>query len=219
MITQIGSLPYGNIEKAIQYSLKHDIPFLPELPKLGDSMFDYIKNPGSLSCLDEFKKQEFNRVKIQCVGPVTLMLGNYNEDKAIESCYNHIESIMNGLNANEIILFLDEPTLGHAGFNFNQYWDAIFSCFNVTKGIHICNSMDWDKLFDANIDIISFDASEYDLTLFPKYRKNKRIAWGIKKLEEIKDFQKGDLITPPCGLFSSTEHECENVFNLLKSYK
>ncbi|MBU2590229.1 MAG: hypothetical protein KKA65_03990 [Nanoarchaeota archaeon] len=219
MITQIGSLPYKNIEKAIQYSLKHDIPFLPELPKLKDSMFEYIKNPGSLSCLEEFKKHEFNKVKIQCVGPVTLMLGNYDENKAIESCYNHIYSIMDGLKAKEIILFLDEPTLGHAGFNFKQYWDAIFSSFNVTRGIHVCNSMDWDKLFYSDIDIISFDASEYDLTTFPKYRNNKKIAWGIKSLEDVKEFQEGDLITPPCGLFSSTEQECEDVLKLLQSYK
>ncbi len=219
MITQIGSLPYDNIEKAIQYSLKHDIPFLPELPKLNDAMFEYIKNPGKLSCLKKFKEHEFDTVKVQCVGPVTLMLGNYTEDKAIESCYNHIYAILDGLKSKNTILFLDEPTLGHAGFNFREYWDAIFSTFDVKSGIHICNSMDWDKLFESSIDIISFDASEYDLTMFPKYRNDKGIAWGIKKLEDIKDFQQGDLITPPCGLFSSTENECEKMYELLRSYK
>ncbi|MFH1065606.1 MAG: hypothetical protein V1734_03835 [Nanoarchaeota archaeon] len=45
IVTQIGSLPYDSVEKAVAYSLKHDIPFLPELPKLGDSMIQYIRIP------------------------------------------------------------------------------------------------------------------------------------------------------------------------------
>ena len=28
MITQIGSLPYDDVERAVEYSLQHDIPFL-----------------------------------------------------------------------------------------------------------------------------------------------------------------------------------------------
>ena len=38
MITQIGSLPYDNVNEAIDYSLKHNIPFLPELPSKGETM-------------------------------------------------------------------------------------------------------------------------------------------------------------------------------------
>ena len=56
IVTQIGSLPYDSVEKAVEYSLRHDIPFLPELPLLGDSMIKYINTPGKLSCLSEFKK-------------------------------------------------------------------------------------------------------------------------------------------------------------------
>ncbi len=59
VITQIGSIPYQDVKQAVKYSLKHDIPFLPELPKLGDGVLDYIKNPGKLSCLEEFKKHSF----------------------------------------------------------------------------------------------------------------------------------------------------------------
>lgn len=33
IITQIGSLPYEDIGEAVEYSLRHDIPFLPELIK------------------------------------------------------------------------------------------------------------------------------------------------------------------------------------------
>ena len=82
IVTQIGSLPYDNVEQAVEFSLKHDIPFLPELPKLGDAMLDYIKNPGRMSCLDTFKRKTdgFDTVKVQCVGPATLVLSGYAED-------------------------------------------------------------------------------------------------------------------------------------------
>ncbi len=69
IITQIGSLPLSDPKKAVEYSLQHDIPFLPELPLLGEGMLSYIRRPGSLVCLGEFKRHEFVTVKVQAVGP------------------------------------------------------------------------------------------------------------------------------------------------------
>jgi len=200
IITQIGSLPLEDVTEAVEYSLKHDIPFLPELPKNGDAMLEYIKQPGRLSCLSEFKKHKFETVKIQCVGPATLMLSGYKEDEVIEKIYAHICAILQGLQAEKTILFLDEPALGHTGVDFRQLWEALFASFDVTPGVHVCGNMDWDLLFDSPVKIISFDASKYDLTKYSKYRSGKNIAWGVDKIEDVKDFQSGDLITLPCGM-------------------
>ena len=200
IITQIGSLPLQDVGKAVEYSLKHDIPFLPELPKCGDAMLEYIKRPGKLSCLQEFKKHKFETVKIQCVGPATLMLSGYREDEAVQRICEHITAITDGLEAKEVILFLDEPALGQSGANFRELWQALFASFNVVSGAHVCGNMDWDLLFDSELQIISFDASKYDLTKYSKYRSGKRIAWGIEKAEDVKDFQQGDLLTLPCGM-------------------
>ena len=52
--------------------------------------------------------------------------------------------------------------------------------------------MDWDKLFNSNVEIISFDASKYDITKYPDYRGSKKISWGVEKQENVRDFQKGD---------------------------
>jgi hypothetical protein len=124
IVTQIGSLPYDEVERAVEYSLRHDIPFLPELPKLGDAMLEYIEEPGNLSCLETFKEkvQGYETVKIQCVGPATLILSGYDQDEAVAKACQHIDTIINGLNADEIILFLDEPALGQAGFDYQQSW-------------------------------------------------------------------------------------------------
>lgn len=202
IVTQIGSLPYDDVEKAVEFSLRHDVPFLPELPKLGDAMMDYIKNPGSLSCLDTFKRRIEGRpvAKVQCIGPATLILAGYSEDEAISRTCQHIEAVFDGLNAGTIILFLDEPALGQAGFDYHRLWAPLFESFAVTPGVHVCGNMNWDELFNSQVEIISFDASQYDVTIYPAYRNGKRIAWGIQNRDDVRDFQKGDLLTLPCGM-------------------
>jgi hypothetical protein len=214
IVTQIGSLPYEDVDSAVEYSLRHDIPFLPELPVLGDAMMDYIKNPGNMSCLEKFKQKVAGRdvVKVQCIGPATLVLSAYPEDEAVERTYKHVAAILDGLNVPEIIVFLDEPALGQAGFDYKGLWAPLIGSFNATFGVHVCGNMNWDELFDSDIDIISFDASLYDITKYPKYRNGKRIAWGIKTRDNIKDFQAGDLLTGPCGMgpkFFNTD-DCED---------
>ena len=202
IITQVGSLPYDDVEKAVAYSLRYDIPFLPELPKLGDAMMEYIKNPGRLSCLETFKKKTRGRetVKVQCVGPATLILAGYSEDEAISRTCQHIEAVLDGLSAGNVILFLDEPALGQAGFDFHRLWAPLFESFDVTPGVHVCGNMNWDELFNSQVKIISFDASQYDVTKYPAYRNGKRISWGIQTRQNVRDFQEGDLLTLPCGM-------------------
>lgn len=220
IITQIGSLPYDDVDKAVDYSLRHDIPFLPELPKLGDAMLEYIKNPGNMSCLDTFRQKTKGSdiVKVQCVGPATLVLSGYKEDEAVERAYQHISAITDGLEVGELIIFLDEPALGQAGFDYQKLWSPIFDSFEAKFGVHVCGNMNWDELFNSDVDIISFDASLYDITKYPLYRNGKRIAWGIKDKNNIRDFQEGDLLTLPCGMgpkFYNPE-DCESALqNLL----
>jgi len=218
IITQIGSLPFEDAGEAVAYSLRHDIPFLPELPKRGDAMLNYIKNPGNLSCLEEFKKHKFETVKVQCVGPSTLILGGFSEEDAIAKPLEHITRIMDGLRAEKTILFLDEPALGQVGFDYKKMWDALFASFNVITGIHTCGNMNWDEMFDSNIEIISFDASKYDITKYSKYRNGKKIAWGAEKTGDIKDFREGDLITLPCGMGSLLYgvEDCDKSLKKLK---
>jgi hypothetical protein len=202
IITQIGSLPYDDVDKAVEYSLRHDIPFLPELPKLGDAMLDYIERPGSLSCLEKFKADVagYDTVKVQCVGPATLILGGYDQDQAVSLACQHIDGLLDGLKADKIILFLDEPALGQAGFDYRQLWSALFQSFDVIPAVHVCGNMNWDDMFASEIDIISFDASQFDVTKYPGYRNDKRIAWGAKERQDVKDFRQGDLLTLPCGM-------------------
>jgi hypothetical protein len=200
LVTQIGSLPFTDVERAIAYSLEHEIPFLPELTALGDAMLRYIEEPGRLSCLDAFKRNRFETVKVQCIGPATLLGSGFEEDDAIARVYRHVEAILDRLRAEEIILFLDEPALGYVGFDYGRLWEPLFESFPVVRGVHVCGNMQWDHLLSAAIDIVSFDASRYDITKYYEDREPTRIAWGIERVDDVADFRPGDLITLPCGM-------------------
>lgn len=230
IITQIGSLPFKDVNLAIEYSLRHDIPFLPELPLLGDGILDYIKEPGKLSCLAEFAKHQFSVAKIQCVGPATLIVNGLEEKEALKRISQHISAIYNCLQTEKTILFLDEPELGTAGFDYKargltesryremgfvpveyeKLWQFIFGELdreiglgNTILGIHTCSNVDWNQLFASKtIEIVSFDSSKYGQRLLQAggYRSDKKIAWGIETARDVGDFHAGDLITLPCGM-------------------
>lgn len=234
-ITQIGSLPYDNVREAVNYSLRHDIPFLPELPKKGEYMLEYIKNPGRLSCLNEFRNavRGHSLVKIQTVGPVTILSDSkneYTEEQAINITKEHILRILDKLNVENIICFLDEPSLETAGFDYKSMdmskkeyeslgiksvdykalWRELHKRLipqinqeRLEFGVHTCGNFNWEKLFDLDfIKIVSFDASKYAQKLVSSktFRSGREIAWGVKNRSDVLSFRKGDFLTPPCGL-------------------
>ena len=218
-ITQIGSLPFEDVDRAVAYSLKHEIPFLPELTARGDAMLRYIESPGRLSCLEAFTRNRFDTVKVQCVGPATLLASGYEEDDAISRVYRHVEAILDRLRAAEIILFFDEPGLGYVGFDYERLWGPLFESFSVIRGVHVCGNMQWDRLLTADIDIVSFDASRYDITKYYEDRGETAVAWGIESSEDLADFRCGDLITLPCGMPHNvySEEDAERRWEILRT--
>jgi hypothetical protein len=212
-ITQIGSLPYQDVDAAVEYSLRHDIPFLPELPKRGDDIFDYVGNPVKLSCLEEFKKNKFETVKFQIVCPITLTrMHDYSDNVALEGVYEHAGRLLDGLDAKEIILFLDEPYAAQATGREGllratvDVLEGVREELKIPKivyGIHCCDfaPMLWTYLFnnETGVNIINFNASQFNIRPYYTSRERK-IAWGIERKENIKDWQDGDLLTLPCGM-------------------
>ena len=153
---------------------------------------------------------------------VSLKLLLDDQDEAFSRAYEHIDAMLNGLDVENIILFLDEPALGHAGFDYQSLWSPLLESFEVISGVHVCGNMNWDELFASEIEIISFDASQFDITKYPGYRNGKRIAWGASVKEDVKDFQEGDLITLPCGIgtkFHSIDDCDKSLNNLLEISK
>ncbi len=69
--------------------------------------------------------------------------------------------------------------------------------FPVVRQVHVCGSMQWDQILEADIDIVSFDASTYDITKYYAARDETKIAWGIEPIEHARDVVLSDLITLP----------------------
>lgn len=232
MLALVGSLPYQSAEQAMAYTLRlrrfGGIPTFPELPLLGDSMTNRIKSPEELSCLILFKQIVFSIVKIQSIGPVSLRQSEeyreLSEDKIVEIIIEYIKVLRKGLITEKEVLFLDEPGMKESLPGFEYAWEAIFSVFQSTiKGVHVCGkSIPLPDILKIKwLDILSFDASVVDITIFPEYqifRENGGIvAWGVEKESDVKDWQIGDIITPRCGIAPPVHStlDCEKVFNLL----
>ena len=242
--TQIGSVPYGTdliddensqnnirevVKDAVVYSLRHDIPFLPELSRIKrwddkkgkyifkDSMRGYIQNPGRLYCSEELKKYEFDTFKLQCFGPISASDTIPDEGTIINNILSHITSIIDGINAKEFIVLLDEPSL-QSGTNYSKKWGPIFDAIKssydtpIITGVHTCGEVWGDEFmrsYEDGVEIISFDArinnpkrsfSRDQKNEYEKLRKNMKFIWGVTEPSQINDWRRGDLASGTCGM-------------------
>ena len=256
--TLIGGLPHYNVKEAVDLSSLLDILCIPELKLRGDDIFSPLKKPGESSCLYEVKKRIIDKkidiTKIQGPGPVTaIKFGGYDGDIYFQNIYKHFEKVITALkDGNEklkIMAFADEPSLFLVDFDFNykvlhEDWLTLVKSLGADiTGVHSCGDLTdkielrrFDALFESEFDIISVDASKYDITRYPLFRNDKMIAWGIdfgkdifgdelkfRNIDEVLEYlikyaRKGDLLTLPCGRdpkFYSADYVVREIENLL----
>lgn len=162
-------------------------------------------------------------LKGQLTGPVTFGTAvKDQEDRAIfyddqlrDIMVKHLtmqaawQARMLGKTGSLPIVFFDEPAL--AGFGTSAYLtiteaDVITALNEMAEavhkegglaGVHVCANTQWTLLFDAAIDIISFDAYSYfdkfilfDAPLKAFLDKGGIIAWGIVPTGEAADIEK-----------------------------
>lgn len=150
--TGIGSLNHKNIEDAISYSLKHDLPFLPQLPHLNGNMIEEISLQGNCiedSFLTVCLNNSINKIKIQIVGPTSSSLST---NKLLNKLIQTKKKFTNF----SIVLFIDEPVLTHSIELENLVKTAKIYFDKV--GLHCCaNKIDTDVVNKLNLDIFSYD--------------------------------------------------------------
>ncbi len=96
--------------------------------------------------------------------------------------------------ADNVILFLDEPSLSLVGTPFApigpdkvvEWIDEVLHGLSCVKGIHCCGNTDWPMVLSTDIDLLSFDAYSYafSIVLYPKELKafldrGGVLSWGI----------------------------------------
>lgn len=113
--------------------------------------------------------------------------------KALAMKVKFVESMLQKVSGQTIVI-LDEPllyTFGSAYFNMERpiIVDALKNALSLAsglKGIHACENCDWSLIFDADVNIISFDAYSF-MSKFLLFKDRIRsfianggiVAWGI----------------------------------------
>ncbi len=162
--------------------------------------FDFLQQTAAV-------KANLTALKAQITGPFTFCTGVvdqddraifYNEqlrDAAIKLLALKAKwqiQKMKEICPNTIMIF-DEPTL--AGFGSSAFitisLDDIKNCFSEVfeavhsegglAGIHVCANTEWSVLFEAGVDVVSFDAYSYfdKFILYPEHLKNFFSNGGI----------------------------------------
>jgi hypothetical protein len=213
----IGSLPHKSIQHAITYSLRHDLPFLPQMIQNGERMIPQVMGQDILlekySALEFFTEQileqKLTQFKIQLAGPETCK----TSDKIILQQILNFIKYFDNYNLKPII-FIDEPVLVPESI----YLKNIFSEINklgYISGLHSCAKVDIGKLEYLDNNFLSFDLSL--TTVIEKTKKS--LIYGIPPFSTSKYKFDGEWISSSCGLASFTENDCEIILRNLENYK
>lgn len=199
-ITGIGSLPYQDFHEALQYSLKHDLPFFPQILSIHGNMIEQVKNMN-FQFLEDFlnhlRKLKITRYKIQIAGPNTTSLSMSHYETIIEDFLKESQDL-------EILLCFDEPT-----FVNSKIIDSLVKKYQtIDFAIHCCNRIDSNLakiMNESEVRYISYDAilNKDILKLFP----NKEIILGcVSPLDDqfiSIDKLEVSMISATCGLAHS----------------
>jgi hypothetical protein len=148
--------------------------------------------PGFFRLLDRLGEIEHQVkfIKTQLTGPFSMGLGLKDLDgKAIAYNESYFDIVKKALHmkaqwmvsrirsrfpGKEIIIFFDEPYLvsfGSAYVSISReeaisLINDVLSGVDAIRGIHCCGNTDWSVLFNADVDIVNYDAFNYLHTIF-----------------------------------------------------
>ena len=205
-ITAVGSLSHQNIESAIEFSMKFDIPFLPELPHLDGTMDELSKN----SCLELFlkKSNELKLRKIQYPSPEI--------------------NIINITDYKDCITFIDAPVIIEVG-NLTEVIKgrALHSCSKINieqilklKPTHLSfdcrfiqDPQDFLSTLVKNniipvVGIISTHSNNFS-------RANNSSLW----IKALRDYSSICWLSPACGLANFNPSQSEEIYQELISIR
>jgi methionine synthase II (cobalamin-independent) len=201
LTTQIGSLPFQDIETAIDYAINFDLPFIPTLPKFKSSeMMDVLAMSGLNQgdhrpievCLSAMLEKHSPKVcKYQILGPVSALFIDKRKSD-VEKLHTHlllkISEVIKLFKAHNTqpVIFLDEPCLEFAHENDYQYLKEFLHQLSdiLDKdylGLHCCSDANWSYLAKLPIHYLSFDYTRYFQSIDQHIDalKDKNLCFGI----------------------------------------
>lgn len=216
-ITGIGSLPHDSVIKAVAYSLRHDLPFLPQMTGLGERMISQVLNKNELSkkyqalqlFTEKILEKNISQFKIQLAGPETC---GTSELLIIEQ----INSFLEFFDKYKLrpIIFIDEPVLTLKSDHLKKVFIELKN-LGVNSGLHSCAQFEWEKIECLETTYISFDLN---LIKQPEITSKIKIA-GFPPFITKEFNYSGEWISSSCGLASYTEKDCETILRNLENHK
>lgn len=199
-ITGIGSLPHTSITKAVAFSKKFDIPFLPELSSLENSL--NIQRIEDFMCFNKFIKS------VQ------------NEDIFKTQSFNDFGSIIN----ERQVHFIDAPTK-----NFMPANERLgLHCCNSLELLDLKDLNVSHLSFDASLieDPKQFIYSLLEKEITPVVgvvqtnESSPLICQNINQWRPLlREFITECWIAPACGLATYTEEQAEETLEILQALR
>lgn len=170
--TGVGSLPFTDVDEALRYSLAHDVPFLPELPKLDPAEFmipaaleGFAAGVPDLRMLERFlgALSSPRLIKLQMAGPTTLVAFGKDVGRAevVPWLVLRARTMIAAARSrgHEVLFVLDEPALvSHAPFGLDVLVPEVRAT-GAKVGLHCCGETSWAALLPLGLDALSFDAA------------------------------------------------------------
>jgi methionine synthase II (cobalamin-independent) len=216
--THLGSMPFKDIQIAIEWSKKFELVTVPELPKLDDSQCMLKRasaalalSKGQMAFSNLVDKFDCSEIKIHCAGPVTVEMLEKGSFSRYFELLLEASSVLS-TRFDKLWICLDEPSLNYSiNVDRDQYSSYLNQFSNVQIGIHNCDSVRLENLFIEDINFLS--VSYFQLTnpldeLFA-LMKDKTLMLGtldtkdnyLSMLPSIDLSSAGNLyLTPSCGL-------------------
>lgn len=209
--SHIGSLPFTDFDKAIEFNHSFDIPVLFSLPTLDEKQFmlaqaeDLLFNRGLISNQEAIRDSDLFKFQLPCPFTIKKFL------QKIPSIDEYLFALSKLKVKKQCIFFFDAPVFNKIKcedfVRYDEYIERIKTEFGFKVGVHICCNVTEESIKSLS----KLDYINIDLSLNPKLESVVN-SYGVSVDTKITTDCK--LITPPCGLALKSEAEC----NHLKTY-
>ncbi len=216
-MTGIGSLPFKNSNEAENFSLRHHLPFIPELPQLQEN---FLLN-SSEELIERLKMYDTitnkPQFKVQLIGPITYKHMNQNSEKKIDyhQILNEILSSLTKIKNSShqtIYVQLDEP-IPPTDFQEQSQLENVMRTITSLEFlvvVHSCQKIQFDFFPEWPTAYLALD-----LNLNPEFSLNQKllIAGIDPRLDKINT--QAEFVSFTCGMGLLTMDDCEEIYQKL----
>lgn len=244
-LTHVGSLPFKDLDQALDFTFQFDLPVLPSLPQVDSNFFmdkeifsftqstqeDFIPHGEKL-----FFKRLKGQFKYQNIGPIsfTHTQKKYDFNSSLKILGNLYSKLFKRWSDKDFIFIFDEPLYfmasddeKRAAIGFYQNLMEMFP--KIQFGLHCCsklNRLDLEKLSFFNY--LNIDLHLYQSSDIPSDQENVFKMAAVLDFKDLADINEDlqdkvvtycQFLTPTCGLALTNEANINSIFNELEKLK